>query len=154
MIVQNLDIYQGDTCIFDADVTQEGLPVDLSGGMVVMSVKPPKGEVVNPEVVVKGGVATITFSARQTNKFNFVSAPYDLRFIDGDQVTTLARGMVNVRKAVADLTSHLLGGGVTVRRDKLDIQLDSGILIIGIGGDNIDPNWPDLVDFYMTTGIG
>lgn len=41
MIVKNLDIYQGDTCVFDLEISnQDGSLPDLSGSRLVMSVVP------------------------------------------------------------------------------------------------------------------
>lgn len=155
MIVRNLDIYQGDTCVFDVSVVERDVgSADLSSGRVVMSAVPVTGRSVSPEIQVLPGKILLVFSAAQTQAFDWPSADFDLRFVSGGEVLTLLRGVIRVTPSVTDVSAYVAGspgGGVQIRRAELDVVLEKGALPAPVLS-GVDPNLPDLMDFYMMYG--
>ena len=57
--------------------------------------------------------------------------------------------MVRQVQALADIPA---AGAPRTRKIEFKLVLGSSVLVVSGGGVVVDPNIPDLIDFYMTTG--
>ena len=153
MFNQVLDVYQGDTCVFDFAVSQlDGVDAYFSGGKVLMFVKAAGREAVSPAVQVADGHIVAVFDHALTHDFDFPAAEYELRYVAGADVVTLARGKIRVVRQVQALADIPAAGAPRTRKIEFKLVLGSSVLVVSGGGVVVDPNIPDLIDFYMTTG--
>lgn len=98
MHVENLSIYRGDTYTFDISIaSDDGSPLDLTGSVVAMLIAP-KGDYVpfSPDIDVQGNVITITIQPHHTQGAKWRSAEYDVQITQGDTVTTVLRGRIDM----------------------------------------------------------
>lgn len=98
MQIENLSIYRGDTYTFDISiVSDDGSPLDLTGSAVAMTIAP-KGDYVpfSPDIDVQVNVITITIQPHHTQGAKWRSAEYDVQITQGDTVTTVLRGLINM----------------------------------------------------------
>lgn len=98
MQIENLSIYRGDTYAFDISiVSDDGSPLDLTGSQVAMLIAP-KGDYVpfSPDIDVAGNVITITIQPHHTQGAAWRSAEYDVQITQGNAVTTVLRGRIDM----------------------------------------------------------
>ncbi len=102
MHIQNLTLYRGDTHIFEIELTDEsGSPVELVGTSVAALVQPKGGGMaVSPDVAVVGSVIVLTFAPHHTQGSTWRSAEYDVQLTQGDVVTTILRGRIELIRDV------------------------------------------------------
>lgn len=98
MQIENLSIYRGDTYSFEVNAIDEmGSPLDLTGSVVAMLIAP-KGDYVpfSPDIDVQGNVITITIQPYHTQGAKWRSAEYDVQITQGNAVTTVLRGRIDM----------------------------------------------------------
>lgn len=102
MHIENLTLYRGDTHIFTLEVgDDDGRPLDLTGSTVAMVVAP-KGDYpsFSPDIEVAGNVITINIKPHHTQGGLWRSADYDVQITQGDVVTTVLRGRIDMTQDV------------------------------------------------------
>lgn len=102
MHVENISIYRGDTYAFDISiVSDDGSPLDLTGAAVAMAIAP-KGDYVpfSPDIDVEGNVITITIQPHHTQGATWRSAEYDVQITQGNAVTTVLRGRIDMTQDI------------------------------------------------------
>ena len=130
---KNLNIYRGDTCIFDINVSGSA-PVDFTGGKLLMAVRAVGGMEVTPDLQVVDNRIAVIFSPNQTRSMNFSEADYDLRYVANGDVVTLVRGKVYVTGNIADAGEQPALQLPVTRRMALKIILDRSVLVVGGSG--------------------
>lgn len=102
MQIENLSIYRGDTYAFDISiVSNDGSPLDLTGSQVAMLIAP-KGDYVpfSPDIDVRSNVITITIQPHHTQGATWRSAEYDVQITQGNAVTTVLRGRIDMTQDI------------------------------------------------------
>lgn len=102
MQTQNLTLYRGDTHSFVLEVSDEtGTPLDLTGSKVAVLVAP-KGDnpAFAPDVSVLGSQIILSFAPSHTRNSTWRSADYDVQITQGDTVTTILRGRIEMTKDI------------------------------------------------------
>lgn len=102
MQTQNLMLYRGDTHSFVLEVSDEaGSPLDLTGSKVAVLVAP-KGDnpAFSPDVGVLGSQIILSFAPSHTRNSTWRSADYDVQVTQGDVVTTILHGRIDMTKDI------------------------------------------------------
>lgn len=102
MQIENLSIYRGDTYSFEVNAVDEmGSPLDLTGSVVAMLIAP-KGDYApfSPDIDVEGNVITITIQPHHTQGATWRSAEYDVQITQGEIVTTVLRGRIDMTQDI------------------------------------------------------
>lgn len=153
MFSDDLSIYQGDTAIFDIALSnRDGSAVVADLGRFVMAVKAVGHDAVYPDVNYKDGHLVCVFEHSHTSGFKFSVADYEIRYIAGGDVVTIGRGKVRVIRQILELQDIPAPTEPRVRRQELSVILGDSVMIIGGGDVVVDPNIPDLIDFYIEHG--
>lgn len=98
MHIENLTLYRGDTHVFSLEIMDEtDAPIDLTGSDVAVLVRP-KGNnpAFSPDVAINSHVITLTFAPTHTKNSTWRSADYDVQVTQGDVVTTILRGRIDM----------------------------------------------------------
>lgn len=102
MHTENLTLYRGDTHVFTLEITDEtDTPIDLTGSDVAVMVRP-KGDnpAFSPDVAINSHVITLTFAPHHTKDGTWRSADYDVQITQGDVVTTILRGRIDMTQDI------------------------------------------------------
>lgn len=102
MRTENLTLYRGDTHSFTIEVSDDmDNPLDLTGSQVAMVIEP-KGNhsSFSPDIEVVGNIITITVQPHHTQGAMWRSADYDVQITQGDVVTTVLRGRIDMTQDI------------------------------------------------------
>lgn len=102
MHIENLTLYRGDTHIFTLEVSDDAnSPLDLTGSQVAMLIAP-KGDYpsFSPDIDVAGNVITINIKPYHTQGALWRSADYDVQITQGEIVTTVLRGRIDMTQDI------------------------------------------------------
>ncbi|MDO4897056.1 MAG: hypothetical protein Q3971_06810 [Moraxella sp.] len=102
MQVENLTLYRGDSHTFVIEVSDEaGSPLDLTGSQVNMTIAPKGGyDPFSPDIGLQGSTITIDIKPHHTQGALWRSADYDVQITQGEIVTTVLRGRIDMTKDI------------------------------------------------------
>lgn len=97
MPTQTLHIYRGDSSEFVLELDSDTGAVDLTGSSVDVLVRPKSDSPpFRPDIVVDTNVIRLLFAPHHTNGATWKKAEYDVQITQGDTVTTVLRGIVEM----------------------------------------------------------